>query len=241
MFTKKEQFHLIISVLILTLVFGFDDGAQTFVLRHWFLNLILMFLFIVVALFFREFVVKFFAKRHDARSEYEIWRMKRFWFSGETKKGVPIGIIFSIIFTLGSLGKFFFAAIGIHNLTEYKSSRVGRKQATLNYFEEAQIVAMGILSSLFLAIIGVIVGIIFNIDMTKFVNINFFIALFNMLPLSQLDGAKIFFGSIFLYIFIALFVIVAFLLINFSLILSLILAFLAAIIGVVVYFYLSNF
>lgn len=241
MFTKREEKHLLISILVLTIIFGFDDGAKTFVLQNWVLNFIKILIFAAIAILFRELVVKFFARRHDATSEYELWSIKRMGFNKKLEKGLPLGLIISLLLTLASVGRFFFTAIGIHKLTEYKSSREGRKFATLNYFEEAQIASTSILSSLFLAVVGLIIGNIFDFNMTYFVNINFFIALFNMLPISNLDGAKIFFGSIILYIFVAIFLIVSFVLIKFTIIFGLLIAFLAAILGVGLYFYKSNY
>ncbi|MBI2148727.1 hypothetical protein HYU23_03535 [Candidatus Woesearchaeota archaeon] len=241
-FAKREEINLLISILVLTFVFGFDDGSKIFVLTNWLLNLIKIFFLVVIAILFRELIIKYFAKRHDATSEYELWRMKKMWFGGgNLTKGFPFGIILALIFTIFSQGKLFFTAIGIHSLTEYKIARLGRKHPTLNYFEEAQIASAGIISSLFLAVAGLLIGRIFGINMNYFVNINFFIALFNMLPFSNLDGAKIFFGSLIMYIFVLVFIIVGFIIIKFTIFFGLILAFLAACIAAFIYFYKINF
>ncbi len=237
MFTKREIIHLIISVVVLGFVFGFDDGSSTFIFSNWFRNLLLIILIVAIAVLFRELVIKLMARRHEAISEYEIWNIKRVWFDKELPFGFPLGIILTLFLSVGSLGKAFFTAIGVHKISEYKSARTGRKHSSLDYFEEAQICSVGILSSLFLAVIGILVGRIFGINMSLFVSTNFFIALFNMIPLSSLDGAKIFFGSLLMYIFILVFVVVAFLLIKYSVILGLLVAFIIATIAVGVYFF----
>ena len=180
MFTKKEKIYLLISILVLTFVFGFDDGAKSFVLEHWLLNFIRIFLFVLITILFREIIIKFFASRHDSVSEYNIWNVERIWLGskGKLPRPLPFGIILSLILTFASLGKFFFTAVGIHNLTERRLSRVGRKLIRLNYFEEAQIVSIGIISNLFLAIISIIIGRFFNLNVSDFVNLNFYIFLF---------------------------------------------------------------
>lgn len=239
MFTKREIIHLVISILILAFVFGFDDGNPSFVLNHWVINFLRFFLVVAIALLFRELTVKVFARRHDANSEYEIWNIKRVWFTGTTKlpRGFPFGIIIAFVLAIASRGNVFFTALGIHKLEENKVARAGRKNPTLNYSEEAQIVSMGILSSLFLAVVSIVIGKVFALNTTNFVTVNFFIALFNMIPLSNLDGAKIFFGSLLMYIFLLVFIVVSFLLIKSSIILGLVVALIMACLIAVLYFY----
>ena len=75
-----------------------------------------------------------------------------------------------------------------------------------------------------------------NINLDLFVNINFYFALFNLLPLPGLDGMKLFFGSRSLYIFGVLFVILSMFLINYNLILGLIASFVISLIILTLYF-----
>ena len=66
---------------------------------------------------------------------------------------------------------------------------------TISYLEEAQIASSGIFASLFLAFLALLIGEMFNFKLYSFANINFYLALFNMIPVSSLDGTQIFFGS----------------------------------------------
>ena len=240
MFTKKEYLPLTISILVLIFMFAFDDGGQVFVWNSWLINLVKILVLVIVAILFRELIVKIFARRHDATSEYQLWNIKQIWFKTKLEKGIPFGIFVALIMAFLSLGKFFFTAIGIHNLTENKHARVGRKHPHLQYYEEAQIVSMGILSSLFLAVLGILFGRISGVNISVFVNINFYIALFNLLPFSSLDGAKIFFGSLLTYIFLLIFVILAFVLLKSGIILALVIAFIVAVLVMGIYFYSQN-
>lgn len=237
MFTKKESLFLFLSILILSLVFGFDDGSDFFVLNNWLINLLRIFLLVCVAVLFRELVVKLFAKRHEAISEYKPWLVHQFWFNRKISRGLPFGIFISLIGSVISSGKFFFTALGVHDLRENTNPRVGRKFQNLEYREEAQIVSMGILANLFLAIVGLTIGNLFNLNMTLFVNINFWIVLFNMIPISELDGAKIFFGSLLTYVFLLVFLVTAFLLIKSSVVLGLFMAFIVAVIVMFLVYY----
>lgn len=240
MLNKKEILALVVSIFILSFVFGFDDGSSIFELNHWLFNFFKIFLLVGISILFRELIVKLFASRHECRSEYEIWNVKQVWFNTRLKFGFPFGVLFSLILAIASKGNFFFTAIGSHKIIENKTARVGRKFQSLQYYEEAQIASMGILASLFVSIIAMIVGEIFDINISGFVIINFYLALFNMLPFSDLDGAKIFFGSIFMYTYLLVFIVVAFLLMKFSIILGLVIALLMALIATGFYFYFSN-
>ena len=110
----------------------------------------------------------------------------------------------------------------------------------MQYYEEVQIVAMGILSHLFLSVLILFFGKVLEFNASLFVGINFFLALFNMLPISNLDGAKIFFGSLLTYIFLAVFIVISFLIIKSSVALGLLVALLIAFIATAFYYWWSS-
>ncbi len=237
MFTKKESAALLISVIVLSFVFGFDDGKEIFSLNNWIFNFFIVLIAVFISLLFRELIFKWFARRHDATSEYEIWNINQVWFNKKLERGFPLGIFIAVVLAIASTGKFFFTALGVHRLREIKHARVGRKSIFLEYSEEAKIASMGILSHLFLASLGLLAGNFLGVNMSAFVNINFFMALFNLLPISNLDGAKIFFGSLITYIFVVVFTVVAFLLININLVLGWLIALIAGLIIVFIYYF----
>lgn len=230
MFTKKEAKHLVISIIILGLVFGFDDGKSRFQLGYWLTNLVFVTLLVAFSIMFREMIVKWKASRHDAQSEYEVWIIKQVWFGGhgKLKRGLPLGIFISLLLSITSRGKAFFTAIGVHKIKENLVARAGRKRVYIKDWELAQIGMWSIWANVLLVIVGVFLK-NYGITINKFIEINMFIALFNMLPFGDLDGAKIFFGNLFLYIFNLTFLIITFLLVKQSLLLSLIIAFIIAI------------
>ena len=125
---------------------------------------------------------------------------------------------------LVSKGKMYFTAIGIHKLDENVEHRTGRRRTYLQDYERAMICLYGMWASVLLAILGVAIGI------KMLITVNLFLVLFNYLPIADLDGAKIFFGSLFLYVFNLIFLIIFFLLLQYSILWSLIVAFLLSII-----------
>ncbi|GEM_PF-1603834 len=239
MFTKKEIFALIFSLFILSFVFGFDDGTKKLVLNTWLFNFFKIFVLVTLAVFVRELAMKLHARTDDALVEYELWGIRRVWFTGNGLLHRPLylGTLIAILMTLSSKGAFFFTALGNHKITERGSARVGRRLTRLNYSEEAQIISAGIFANIFLAILGIFLGRIFHFNAQQFVNINFYLILFNLFPLSNLDGAKLFFGSLLGYIFMLVFFIVTFFILKISIVLALILAILLACFATFFYFY----
>ena len=220
--TKNEIYAFLISVFILSFGFGFDDGAKTFVFQNWLNNFFMVVFLVAISLLFFILVQKYFAYRHSANLEYKLWFVTRFGFkknqnvgkdsSGRTLKGIPLGLILSLFFTIMSSGKLPFTAVGISDVTVNRAARTGRKHIDLANYEEALIQLAGPLTNVGLIIIGVFVGNLFAVDVTKFAMINFLMAIFAMLPFSALPGAKIFFGSRSLYVFGILMIFLSFIL-----------------------------
>jgi Zn-dependent protease len=82
-----------------------------------------------------------------------------------------------------------------------KTYRAARRHGLYTFSEMteshiAYIAAAGILANLIFAVIGYLVG------FTEFSVLNLYYALFNLLPLSKLDGNKIFFGNLILWSFL---------------------------------------
>lgn len=248
LFNKKELFALGISVFILSLVFGFNDGAKSFILTNWIKNFVIIFLLVLVSFLFRELVIKYWAYRHDSKVDYRLWVVNRFGFKkwerfdrSGLKRGVPLGVIIAFIVTVLSNGLLYFCAVGENEVIVNKKARTGRKQIELNNYEDAIIQLSAVFANVFLMVLGMSVFSWFGFDTSMFIKINFFIAVFAMIPLSRLEGAKIFFGSRNLYVFALATIIMAFLLKGLGVIAGLALAVLiAAVIAGAYYFKWEN-
>ncbi len=220
LFNKKEVRVLIISILILGFVFGLNDNQTKFVLDSWILNLIKVLIVVSISLLFRELIRKWVAHKHGCETELNIWTFQRWGFSEGVKLplkflGIKLldkiwgGILFPILVSLLSLGRFYFPVVNTTEVIEDYNKRAGKDFIRLTGSENAVINLSAAFASLFLALIGVL------LRFDQFITVNFWLCLFSFLPLGNLDGTKTLFGSIYWYIFGLTFSVLAFVLINF--------------------------
>ena len=188
MFSKKE----ILTVLVVTVVLAFSISlVETWGIFLY--TLLAVFLVLLINIFGKK-VVSYYL---DSDVEIKIWEVERYGFKPEQtfKKPFPIGAFLPLIskIFLFSLGSFVWMASlvfevkpkvyravkrhGMYSFSEMSESHIGR------------IASAGIVANLFFAIIGYLIG------FDEFARINLYYAFFNMLPISDLDGNKIFFGS----------------------------------------------
>ena len=88
-----------------------------------------------------------------------------------------------------------------------KSYRAAKRHGLYTFSEMTEehmgyIAAAGIFATLVFAVIGYLLG------FTEFSKLSIYYALFNMFPISSLDGNKIFFGNIVLWSFLASLVVI---------------------------------
>ena len=205
-FTSIEIKHLLISVLVLTFIFGFNDKSETFVASSWVGNLIRVFILVVITLLFHELAHKMTARYYNTRSEHRVWMIEKFGFKRKAtfekirfgKKHLtsfPAGIFLGIIITLISYGQIFFAAVSTFVLKDDSVHRLGRKYSSTTHYEESMIAIVGLIANLFLLFIFKLMG----IQQGMLINTWFIEGC--LLPFPELSGSKIFFSSIPNYIF----------------------------------------
>lgn len=144
----------------------------------------------------------------ESEIEIKIWEIKRFGFKpGDYfKKAFPMGIfmpLISKILFFGLNGFVWMASLvfdvkakayhaakrhGMYSFSEMTEDHIGR------------IAAAGIITNLILAFLFYFIGGEFGLIFAK---LNIWFAFFNMMPLSDLDGNKIFFGNLALWSFLA--------------------------------------
>jgi Zn-dependent protease len=194
-FNKKEFRNLIIAIIILTIVFAFDDKSSAFVLSNWLTNFIRILVVVFITLTISRSAQKLVATRYGVETEYQIWSLPKF----KHIKFLPIGPILAILITILSNGKFYFAAIDQFNLIEKKGRRLGTNYPHTTEFESAKIAVVGPLANMvFALILSLING---SGIFSQLIFVNWVYAIYSMLPIPNLDGSKIFFGSWRLYIF----------------------------------------
>ncbi len=211
-FTKKEVLHLVVAILALGFVFGFDDKRPSFNFSYWLLNYIRICLASAAVLLSYALAQKIVAEHYSCSSEFKLWALQRFGFRPEykTKRPLPIGIIIGILAAFLSAGKFPFAAFASFNIIEERHRRVGRKFINVTAIETAKVALSGVFAALLIAFV------LSALHLSKEVAlIASLFAFFQMIPLPNLDGAKVFFASMPLFAFSAAFVILSALLLIF--------------------------
>jgi|SRR3989344_9090119 len=194
---------IIITILVLTIVFAFNDGRESLMLALWLKNFFYILLLTSISFLVLFLGFKLAAKYYDGDIEIRLSYITRFGFARgaqmeEIKIGkkikvrrIYLGIIVSLLTTLLSYGKAFFTQIYSF---ETESNRLGHRWRNITQFQEAIIVIAGLAASLILLVIFK------SMHIEKGVLINTWLIAWNLLPLGNLPGSKIFFGSRTLYV-----------------------------------------
>ncbi|GIU68512.1 MAG: hypothetical protein KatS3mg001_362 [Candidatus Pacearchaeota archaeon] len=193
----REFFILLISALVLGFSMVFlKSGFSISLLLFSFLSVFLVILINTIA----KKIVGFYL---DSEIETEFWNLKRYGFRKDQylKKPFPLGIFLSLVIPILTFGKLIWMAVLVFDVKP-KIYRAAKRHGLYSFSEMTEshialIAASGIIANLFFSLLGYLIG------YTYFSKINLFYAFFNMLPLSDLDGNKIFFGNIVLWYFLA--------------------------------------
>jgi len=201
---QSELLHVIIAILVLTIVIGFGSLIS---LNPGNIGLAILFGFLIISL--NVLAKKFTAHRLDSEVESKIWFWKRYGYGRNQyfKKAIPAGIIFPIFLTAFSLGALQLMTILSFETTALKrraSKRFGKSSYTeMTDFHTGLIAASGIVAVLLLSFVSYwIPGLS---GLSKFAA---FYAFWNIIPFSQLDGTKIFFGSRVLWSVLAIIILI---------------------------------
>ena len=193
MFTKKEVAIIGIISIILAFIFSFLEGITTF---------FYFFIAILFVIFINSIAKKISSYYLDSEIEIRLWEVKRYGFKPHKhfKRSFPSGIFFPLITALVSLGYFVWMASLIFEVKP-KIYRAAKRFGLYSFSEMTEqhiglIAASGVLINLFFAIIGYLTG------FSDFAKLNIYYAFFSIIPFSDLDGNKIFFGSVVLWSFL---------------------------------------
>ncbi|MFH1849343.1 MAG: hypothetical protein ABH879_04095 [archaeon] len=211
-FTGREVSELLVTILVVTFIFGFNDGSSEINASRWLFNFFNMFLIVTLAFLVHVGVQKFIAVWTGHKAEYRMWSF-----------GLAIGVILAI----SSKGNLFFFLPGGILVSILPTHRLGRFRYGLNYGTMGWIAASGPGANVLLGMFTKQVMNMFgfaNPLMDQLIFINFLIAFFTMLPVPPMDGMLLYFGTRLGYAFcfgIVFGYVVLFLLNIFSLILAL--------------------
>jgi len=203
MLNKKEIITILITIIIL--------AFTTSMIKTWGAFLYALISFVII------FAVNISAKKaiayyYEAKIEIKLWQFKRFGLKPGSylKRAFPAGIFFPIISKIifFPFTNFIWMASLIFDVKP-RIHRAAKRHGLYSFSEMTErhigiIAAAGIVANLLFSLIGYFAG------FTEFAKISIYFAFFNMLPLSNLDGNKTFFGSIILWSFLAIITLIAF-------------------------------
>lgn len=198
MFSTKEISLIVLMTIILAFALSFPDPIRT-------LYLLIPMFFVIITNILAKKVSSFYL---DSEIEIKLWDVKRYGFKPNKylKRSFPAGAFLPIITSVLSFGYFVWLTSLVFDVRA-KIYRAARRFGLYSFSEMTEhhiglIAAAGISANLFLAVIGYLI----NLD--EFAKINIYYAFFNLIPLSNLDGNKIFFGSIVLWSFLVALVLI---------------------------------
>ena len=194
MFNLKELGYIAIAIIIFAFVASFIHSASAFFLA-------LLFGFIIISV--NVLAKKIMAYYLDCYTQESLWTWQRYGFRKHQQFNFPIlaGVIFPLVLSLVSQGVIKFLAFlefDIHPATH----RVAKRHGFYSYSELSElhigiIAASGIFFNLVLSLIAFLLG------FSELARLSIYFAVSNILPISNLDGAKVFFGNRVLWTVIA--------------------------------------
>jgi Zn-dependent protease len=194
MLNKNEILAIGVITLILAFTISLLKSMEIFLY-----TLLTVFLIIAINIIAKKVASFYFG----TEIEVKMWEIKRYGFKAHRyfKRPFPAGAFFPIIVTAFSLGHLIWMASLIFEVkpNPYRKAKRHGLYTFSEMTEEhiGKIAAVGVLANLVFSILGYLMG------YADFARLNIYFAFFNMLPLSNLDGNKIFFGSIVLWSFLA--------------------------------------
>ena len=204
MINKKEiAFLILISIITafaIALSKNFVIGLKLFLFA-----LLGVFLLILVNILVKKSTAYFL----ESEIEIKIWEIKRFGFKTDQywKKAFPLGAFIPLISKIFffSLNGFVWMASLVFDV-KAKAYHAAKRHGMYSFSEMTEehigrIAAAGIFANLILAVLFYFIGGDFG---TLFAKLNIWFVFFNMIPISDLDGNKIFFGNLVLWSFLAI-------------------------------------
>lgn len=189
MIKLKEIVHLIIAILLFAFIISFLKESYIFLA-----SLLIASIIILVNVFSKKLLAYYL----ETETEQKIWHFQRWgWYQRSYfKKPIPIGLILPFILVLISYPYGFLKVLTFLQFdVKPTSARAAKRHGLYRYSEMtewhiAAIAGIGIFANLVLAVLAYVIG---YSDLARY---SIYYAAWNLLlPLGQLDGAKILFSS----------------------------------------------
>jgi len=194
MVKREELIPIIIAIFLLGILFGLRD----------LFNIPLLILYAAIVIGVNVGVKEFVAYILDTGLTVNLWHFQRYGFRKHLrlKEPFPVGILVPVLFTFISVGYVVWSAIlqyDVYALRSRVSKRIGAYRfSDVTDFHVGLIGAAGIFINLIVAFLA------YLLNLPALGLMSMYYAFFNLIPISNLDGTKIFFGSIVMWFFLAI-------------------------------------
>ncbi len=200
MLNRKEISAMFVVVIILAFTISLISSINAFLMTFLAISLV------ILANILTKKIIAYYL---DSEIDVKLWEIKKYGILGALsrvhpsrnfKKPFPAGVFLPIIFTGLSFGALTWMGSLVFEVKP-KIYHAAKKHGLYAYSEMTEfqiglIAISGIITNLFFAVIG------YMINFPEFSRLNIYYAFFNMIPLSDLDGNKIFFGNMYAWIFL---------------------------------------
>ena len=186
-FDRQELNGIVVSILLLGLIVGFNDGRPVFELGHWVFNFINSIIIVTLAVLVHHTAQRLLGIYMGFRVQHRLW----FY-------GLAIGLFLAVL----TNGAVIFIGSSAIMLTVLERHRLGYFRDGLSYWANGWISLVGPLANILMALIlKFMVFLPNNALIEKAIVVNIALAISQMLPIPHLDGANVFFASRLVYMF----------------------------------------
>jgi len=188
---QREARDIFVTIVVVSLIFGFNDGRDSFNLIFWLLNLLKVFIIVAMGVLVYDGAMKVAALQQGYRAEYRMW---------------PTGLAMGVIITLLTGGAFPVVLHGGLHLHHHMILRMGKFRYGLNVMSQGMISASGAVAHMVLMTLALMMSRQLGIMPGFFdtmATINGVMMIYQLLPIPKTNGIHIFFMSRLGYVFIA--------------------------------------
>lgn len=172
-YSKTEIRDIVISTVVLSLAFGLGFADELGIVTGFFVS----FLVVGTGFVLHELAHRMVARRFGAVAEYRAY---------------PFGLMLALLLALVSGGRLVFAAPGAVYISAHKFGRWHNEEMGITIEENGVISFVGPLTNIALATVFLAANyFVPSPILVLAANTNTFLALFNLIPVHPLDGAKV--------------------------------------------------
>ncbi|MBI4438312.1 hypothetical protein HY640_00095 [Candidatus Woesearchaeota archaeon] len=183
-FSRSELKWLLLSVVVMAFIVGFDDGRPEFNALFWGFNFLLSLVAVAIAVFVHESAHRITGIEQGYKTSF---------------KPSLYALIAGLIISFMSYGKVVFLAYGTCFINIIEKHRLGYFRYQLGYFHLGTTTLMGPLANMLAAVVFHALPLVPDALREKIVWVNILVALTSFLPVPGLDGPQILYASRWLY------------------------------------------